>query len=67
MLKHTKEFGIYYWDTSLNRTTLLEEADLLEDAISFVEKNYAGLLHKKGRHRIEIFQNRSIVKAFTLT
>jgi len=54
MITHTKEFGIYHWDTFDNETILVGEADTLAEAIKFIDDKYGKRIHNTGADRIEV-------------
>lgn len=41
-LSHTKDFGIYHWDTFDNETLLVGEALTLDNAIAIIHEKYKG-------------------------
>jgi len=51
-IKHTKEFGVYHWDTFDNETTFCSEFDKLEDAKSYITSNFNTM--KNGADQVDI-------------
>lgn len=60
MKEHTKEFGIYHWDTFDNTTFLVDEADTLEEAIQLMTEHYEGRLRPDGADRVEIVDSEGV-------
>jgi len=64
-IEHTKEFGIYHWDTFDNQTLLVDEADSLPKAIQKVKKCYKDRIRENGADRVEIVNlNGDVVEKF---
>ena len=65
-IQHTKEFGIYHWDTFDNETILIDEADSKEEAVEKVKKKYEGRIDEKGgADRVDIVDSSgNIVEKF---
>lgn len=53
-IEHSKEYGIYHWDTFDNTTSLVDEADTLEDAIQLVQDHYEEHLSPYGADQVDI-------------
>ena len=53
-ITHTKEFGIYHWDTFDNETFLVGEANTLPEAITFVKGRYYNRISRSGADQVEI-------------
>jgi hypothetical protein len=53
-IEHTKEFGIYHWDTFDNETILIDEADTKDQAIEKVQERYKDRLKPNGADRVDI-------------
>lgn len=54
MISHTKEFGIYHWDTFDNETILIDEAMTLDEATNIVQAIYKGRIRGDGADIVEI-------------
>jgi len=54
MIEHSKEYGIYHWDTFDNTTALIDEADTLEDAIRLVYEHYSERMRPDGADQVDI-------------
>ena len=54
MTEHSKEYGIYHWDTFDNTTFLVDEADTLNDAIRLVSEHYEGRIRPDGADQVNI-------------
>ena len=54
MERHTKNFGIYHWDTFDNETILISESDTLAEAEQFVQYRYHGRIGPDGADRVDI-------------
>lgn len=52
MITHTKNFGVYYWDTFDNITSLVNEFDTIIEAEAFVEKRYT--VRSTGADKVDI-------------
>ena len=71
-MTHTKEFGVYYWDTFSCEGGLWGEKDTLEEAIQFAHEEFGDKIAIKGPHhaladQIDIVNsNGDIVKFFML-
>lgn len=67
-IQHTKEFGVYHWDTFDNETLLLDQFDTVQQATKFVETRYKDRINGLGADRVEIVDRRgSIVARFSVT
>ena len=66
-IRHTKEFGIYYWDTFDNTIILINEFDTIEEATGFVTKQYEDRLGNHGADQINIVnKDGDIVEKFAI-
>ena len=54
MITHKKEFGIYYWDTFDNDTSLVGEADTLQEACDKVMDKYGKDIAADGADSVDI-------------
>lgn len=61
MITHTKEFGIYHWDTFDNETLLVGEADTITEAVELIKEKYnisntirADFSRTPGADRVEV-------------
>lgn len=65
-IQHTKEFGVYHWDTFDNETFLVDEFDTLDEAVKFVEEDkYKGRIRATGADQVDIVDKRGdIVKKY---
>ena len=61
MKKHTKQFGIYHWDTFDNETFLVGESGTLKKAIAKVHKRYGDQIRASGADRVDIVNSKGIV------
>ena len=52
--QHTKEFGVYHWDTFDNETLLLDEFSSLKQAQEYVAEKYKGRISATGADQIDI-------------
>lgn len=67
MITHTKEFGVYHWDTFDNETLLIAEADTLEEAQDIVNERYKGRISGNGADQVDIVdKNGNIVGKFSV-
>lgn len=67
MIKHTKNFGVYHWDTFDGITLLVSEADTLEEAQSQVNKRYKSRISTTGADRVDIVdQQGNVVQNFSV-
>ena len=65
MIEHTKELGIYHWDTFDNETLLVDEADTLNEAVEKVETRYKGRIRDDGADQVDIVNSKGdIVRKF---
>jgi hypothetical protein len=62
-IEHTKEFGIYHWDTFDNETFLVDEADTKEQAEEKVKEQYKGRLRDNGADRVDIVDKKGDIVA----
>ena len=53
-ISHTKEYGIYHWDTFDNVTLLVAETDTLAQAEAKVKKKYGDRIRSNGADQVEI-------------
>jgi hypothetical protein len=60
-IQHTKEFGIYHWDTFDNETILIDEADTLQEAKDIVAKRYKGRISGQGADQVDIVDSNGTV------
>ncbi len=73
-IQHTKNFGVYHWDTFDNETFLITknystdekaEFDTIEEAEACVKEIYAGHISDNGADQVDIVNlNGDIVKKF---
>ena len=61
-VKHTKEFGVYHWDTFDNETILLEEFDDLPAAKEYRDEKYKGRMGPGGADKVDIVDSKGNVK-----
>lgn len=54
MITHTKNFGIYHWDTFDNETFLVDQADSLQEAQNIVLEKYKGRISGQGADQVDI-------------
>ena len=54
MVSHTKEFGIYHWDTFDNETLLVGEADTITEAVTFIKDKYGKRIRLNGADQVEV-------------
>lgn len=67
MITHTKEFGVYHWDTFDNETLLIAEADTLEEAQDIVNERYKGRISGNGADQVDIVDKKgNIVGKFSV-
>jgi hypothetical protein len=67
MVEHTKQFGLYHWDTFDNETFLKHEADTLDECVAWAEKHYGERLRPSGADRAEIVDKKgNIVKTWNV-
>jgi len=67
MINHSKNFGIYHWDTFDNETFLIDEADTLEQAITKVEEKYGDRISSSGADQVDVVnQDGDIVRKFSV-
>lgn len=60
-IQHTKEFGIYHWDTFDNVTLLVGEADTKLEAVAIVEKEYGDRISCRGADKVDIVDSNGVV------
>ena len=64
-IQHTKQFGIYHWDTFDNETILIAETNTLPQAQRKVRKRYGERISPDGADRVEIVnRNGDIVRSY---
>jgi len=64
-ISHTKQFGIYHWDTFDDETLVVGEADTLPEALEFIEKRYKGRLGPGGADQVDIVdQQGKVIESF---
>lgn len=56
------KYKVYHWDTFDNETILIDEFDILSDAVDFVNKRYAGRITNSGADRVDIVDQNGDVK-----
>jgi len=67
MIRHTKQFGIYHWDTFDDQTFLIHETDTLPDAQAWTEEHYKGRLWDYGADQVDIVNRAGdIVKKYAV-
>lgn len=57
-IQHTKEFGVYHWDTFDNETFLINEFDSLAAAEEYVKEKYKGRIRSNGADQVDIVDNK---------
>ena len=57
-IEHTREFGIYYWDTFGDETILVGEADTKPEAQDFVAERYRGRIRTNGADQVDIVDSK---------
>ena len=60
-ISHTKEFGVYHWDTFDNETLLVGEADTEEEAATLVNDKYGDRVSLHGADRVDIVDSKGNV------
>lgn len=66
MIKHTKPYGIYHWDTfedGPDATFLVCEADTLQEAEKEVHERYKGRIASNGADQVDIVDLRGNIVA----
>ena len=67
-ISHSKEYGVYHWDTFVNETMLREEFDNLDGAIAYVERKYKSRISAVGADQVDIVDSKgNIVEKYTVT
>ena len=62
---HKKKFGVYRWEKSSYTTSLVSEADTIEDAENLVAQKYEDQISDQGHNKILIVDsNGKIVTRF---
>lgn len=61
MITHTKEYGVYHWDTFDNETFLVKEFNKLEDAEAYVQSRYKGRIGVHGADKVDIVDSKGNV------
>ena len=62
-ITHTKEYGVYHWDTFDNETILLNEFDTIEEAEEYIKKKYEGRLNPvQGADKVEIVDQKGKIR-----
>ncbi len=55
VIKHTKKYGVYHWDTFDDEYLKLKEFDGLDEAVEYVEDHYKGRIDEaKGADQVDI-------------
>lgn len=60
-ITHTKEFGIYHWDTFDNVTILIDEADTLAEAKQKVSDKYGDRIKPTGADQVDIVNSKGTI------
>ena len=64
-IEHTKEFGVYHWDTFDNEIFLITEADTLEEASQKMKDYYVDRLQERGADQVDIVDlNGNIIESY---
>jgi hypothetical protein len=64
-VSHTKEFGVYHWDTFDNETLFLDEFDTQKQAEDYVAEKYKGRIDSNGADQVDIVDSKGkIVRAY---
>jgi len=64
-IEHTKEFGIYHWDTFDNETYMVDEADTLEQAEAMVKEKYGSRIRSSGADQVDIVDRKgNLVRSY---
>jgi len=63
MITHSKEFGVYHWDTFDNETILIHETNTLKEAQDFVNNSYKGRISSNGADRVDIVNKEGTIVA----
>lgn len=67
MKRHTKQYGVYHWDTFDNETLLVGEADTLEEAEKLVTDRYRDRIRPSGADQVDIVDARgNIVRKYSV-
>ena len=67
-ISHTKNFGIYHWDTFDNETFLIDQADTLEEAEEIIKEKYKGRIGVHGADQVDIVDSKGdIVKKYSVS
>lgn len=65
--RHTKEFGVYHWDTFDNETFFKQDFDTLSEAEEYVGEEYKGRIRSSGADKVDIVNSQGgIVKQFNV-
>jgi hypothetical protein len=63
MRQHTKEYGVYHWDTFDNETMLLAEFDVKRDALEFIDKEYGKRISPRGADQVDLVDSKGGIVA----
>lgn len=67
MIKHTKEFGVYHWDTFDNETFLQHESDSYDECVGWIADHYKDRIGNNGADRVEIVDKKgNVVRYFNV-
>ncbi len=68
MITHTREFGVYHWDTFDNVTLLIDEFDTQNKADAFIHTRYFARLSPNGADQVDIVTKAGdVVKSYKVT
>lgn len=68
MISHTKEFGVYHWDTFDNETILMDQFDKIDQAIEYIKTKYQNRISVRGADKVDIVNSKGIVvKHYSIT
>ncbi len=58
-ISHTREFGVYHWDTFDNETILLYQCDTLDAAETYVRQRYGNRIDMdRGADQVDIVDSK---------
>jgi len=67
-IEHTKEFGVYHWDTVDNETFLVSEANTLDEALTYVHEIYEDQISSNGADKVDIVDSKgNVVETFKVS
>ena len=68
MITHTKEFGVYHWDTFDNVTLLIDEFHTENEADTFIHTRYFTRLSSHGADQVDIVdKSGNVVKSYNVS